>query len=323
MLTSSVALCTYNGGEFLSEQLLSIINQSVSVNEIIICDDKSTDNTIEIIKKFQKEHPNLITLFINATQLGSSKNFYKAIKRCTKDIIFLCDQDDIWKHNKVEVFLKEFKLKPYINLVASNGHLLFDNGIREDIVTVWDTYSYYQKDYNMQDFNFFKLITSIGNIVTGAASAIRKTLAESIPEFFKSANIHHDELLALLASSNNNMSFINEKLFYYRIHSNQQVGIEFFTEKNDMDYLLKPFHNAKTFKSYKRLIKKNIIRYQHYDKILSEISKNSPYYEIIELAKQTCELQYQKNKKNLQKVSPYKYTILSIIDAITGKRKLH
>ena len=98
----SVALCTYNGAKYLGEQLESILNQTRSVNEIVICDDRSTDATADIVKAFQDKAPFPIYFYRNDSQLGSTKNFEKCLQLCQGDIIFLCDQDDSWMPEKVE-----------------------------------------------------------------------------------------------------------------------------------------------------------------------------------------------------------------------------
>ena len=114
----SVALCTYNGEKYIKEQLESILNQTVAIDEIIICDDRSNDKTTAIIEQFQAEYPDKISLHKNHANLGSTKNFEKSISICTGDYIFLSDQDDIWKANKVEkiiqYFLLNHQLKPFL-----------------------------------------------------------------------------------------------------------------------------------------------------------------------------------------------------------------
>ena len=89
-------MTTYNGQKFIREQIESILCQSMHVDEIVICDDCSTDNTVEILK----EYP--VRLFVNKTNLGFKRNFKQAMEFCKGDYIFLCDQDDIWENDKVE-----------------------------------------------------------------------------------------------------------------------------------------------------------------------------------------------------------------------------
>ena len=113
----SVAMCTYNGEQHVNEQLESILKQTMTVDEIIICDDGSTDKTIQIIEQFQMNFPNIITLHRNSFNLGSNKNFEKAITLCSGDYIFLSDQDDIWKINKVEKIIQSFLDSPSLEAI--------------------------------------------------------------------------------------------------------------------------------------------------------------------------------------------------------------
>ncbi|WP_197428728.1 glycosyltransferase [Phnomibacter ginsenosidimutans] len=88
----SIALCTYNGAQFLDQQLASLFGQTLPPNEIVICDDGSTDNTIAIVQQWQQQQPGIIRLYQNASNLGFGLNFKQAIEYCTQDIIFLSDQ---------------------------------------------------------------------------------------------------------------------------------------------------------------------------------------------------------------------------------------
>ena len=103
----SVALACYNGENFIYEQIQSIINQTITDLEIIICDDKSTDNTIDIIHNIKDKR---IKLYQNNIQLGVVKNFEKAISLCNGEYIALSDQDDVWVEKKLEKQLKIPKL---------------------------------------------------------------------------------------------------------------------------------------------------------------------------------------------------------------------
>ena len=99
----SVAIATYNGQEFIKEQLLSILNQTMPVDEIVICDDQSSDDTVRIIQELLCDK---IYLYQNEKNLGNKLNFKKAPSYCKGDYIFLCDQDDIWKPNKVQTMIE-------------------------------------------------------------------------------------------------------------------------------------------------------------------------------------------------------------------------
>ena len=116
----SVAICTYNGAKYVKQQLDSIINQTLRVNEIVVGDDGSSDDTIGIIEEIRNEYTEIEwNIIINKPGLGCCANFDDTIKRCTGDIIFLSDQDDIWDSKKVESIVKWFELNPQKDVVFS------------------------------------------------------------------------------------------------------------------------------------------------------------------------------------------------------------
>ena len=106
MKTVSVVMCTYNGEEYLREQLDSLVQQTYPVYELIIQDDGSTDNTLTIAREYQELHPEIpFRIYRNSHQLGYSRNFFSAYQRATGDLIASCDQDDIWEPRKLEVLV--------------------------------------------------------------------------------------------------------------------------------------------------------------------------------------------------------------------------
>src|ERR1019366_197610 len=92
----SVALCTYNGERFLSQQLASIGKQTRLPDELVVCDDSSTDRTVAIVREFAASVSFPVRVFENQRNLGSAANFERAIRLCDGDLIALSDQDDIW-----------------------------------------------------------------------------------------------------------------------------------------------------------------------------------------------------------------------------------
>lgn len=121
----SVAMCTYNGEKYIEEQLNSILHQT-KIDEIIICDDGSKDKTLEICNEILKSSNVEYTLKLNKN-LGFAKNFYQAITLCSGDIIFFCDQDDIWKENKIDLMCQVFNNDPDTLLVFSNAYITNEN----------------------------------------------------------------------------------------------------------------------------------------------------------------------------------------------------
>lgn len=107
----SVALTTFNGARFLSDQLQSILNQTVRPDQVVICDDRSSDSTVEIANSFVQKTDVRVDVYVNEINLGVNKNFEKAVRLCDQDtdLILFCDQDDIWDPRKVELTAKTFK----------------------------------------------------------------------------------------------------------------------------------------------------------------------------------------------------------------------
>ncbi len=222
-MSYSVALCTYNGALFIEEQLQSIFNQTVLPTEMVVCDDVSSDNTLELVRAFAKENDQVSWVIIsNEQNLGYVKNFEKAIGLCQQEIIFLCDQDDIWMPIKAERHLEEYKNNKKVALLFSNAKLLQMEPLvdRERLI----------KPDKVQD-----LLRSINNeilmnsVVTGATVSFRKDLvcqALPFPDFSRFENVFiHDGWLGAVAAVHNSVKFLDEELIFYRIHAGQNVGV--------------------------------------------------------------------------------------------------
>lgn len=226
----SVAICTYNGEKHLNEQLDSILNQTLKVDEIIVCDDRSTDKTIEILNNYKEKHPSLFQIHHNANTLKSVKNFEKAISLCTGDVIFLSDQDDKWINEKVEEYIMYFNSHPNITTLSSNGYCIDDESKVQEKYALWDVPRFLEEE-NI-DYDYFKLISQILNVATGASMAFKKEILSDILPFPTVNKFHHDEWIALIASFQGQYKLLDKKYFYYRLHANQQVGGVFY-DKNE------------------------------------------------------------------------------------------
>lgn len=119
----SIAMATYNGAKYLREQLDSFLHQTRLPDELVVCDDGSSDATLEILEVFRQQVPFSVHIYRNETNLGYIKNFEKAMSLCAGDIIFLSDQDDFWLSNKLEVVEKLFALKPNLMVVVNDQYI--------------------------------------------------------------------------------------------------------------------------------------------------------------------------------------------------------
>lgn len=318
----SVALCTYNGEQFISEQLDSIINQTLPIDEIVICDDKSTDKTIEIITNYIQKHPTKIQLHRNETTLRSVKNFEKAISLCTGDIVFLSDQDDVWSNTKVANYVTYFEQHPNIQVIASNGFCIDEQSKVHEKYSLWDIPQFLKEQNTTIDY--FKTISFFSNIATGASMALRKDSITQILPFPEVKNLHHDEWIAMMASADNAFVLLNEKYFSYRIHSNQQVGGVFFDkteeEKRNFTEVFGLNNESISFHNFKIKLKKISDSYTKC-KVLSRISH--PKAPIFKAQLSEIEAYYFATVQSMKKQYPVQSFFVLLSDKITNKRQLN
>ena len=220
----SVAMCTYNGAKYLSQQLESIANQTTRVDELIVCDDGSTDNTLEVIRLFAKSSSFPVAIHSNKENLGSTKNFEKCMLLCQGDIIFLCDQDDMWRTDKVEKQVNYLKKYPGKDAVFSDGMMIGDDS-QPTGRTIWQEIEFnksMQEDWiNGKPHE----ILFNGFVVTGATLALRKSCLERLMPFPTNVpDLIHDAWIAMVLSLEEKIGFIADTLISYRRHESQQVG---------------------------------------------------------------------------------------------------
>ena len=119
----SVAMATYNGERFLQEQLDSLVRQTLLPIELVVCDDGSTDSTVEILRRFVTSSPFPVRLYQNETRLGPGFNFLSALARCAGDLVAFCDQDDVWQEPKLRICADAMR-DPSVALVSHSAAVL-------------------------------------------------------------------------------------------------------------------------------------------------------------------------------------------------------
>ncbi|MCF0072631.1 glycosyltransferase family 2 protein [Dyadobacter sp. CY261] len=227
----SVAMCTYNGAKFLPEQLKSIADQTVSVDELVVCDDRSKDDTIEIIKSFATTSKFPVRIYVNEKNLGSTKNFEKCLSLCEGDVIFLCDQDDRWRKDKVQKQMAFLDANPEFDAVFSDAEKINDDS-EPTGGTIWQEINFGKARQQMWHSGRPHEILFNGFVVTGATLAIRKSALRRLMPFPTHVqDLIHDAWIAVVLSLQNKIDFIPETLISYRIHSSQQVGFGNKVEK--------------------------------------------------------------------------------------------
>ena len=217
-------MCTYNGSRFLRAQLESIRTQTRPPDELVICDDDSSDDTVGIIEQFRSSAPFPVRLEINTENLGSTKNFEKAISLCQGTLIALADQDDVWLPQKLETIATKFHQESTVGLVFSDAELINEE-LRPLNARLWASIGF-DGDLQAQfkDERAFDILLP-GWVVTGATMAFHsrfRTLALPIPDDIP---VIHDGWIASLIAAVADVSFIDKPLIKYRVHSEQQIGV--------------------------------------------------------------------------------------------------
>lgn len=227
----SIALCTYNGAKFLDAQLKSFSAQTRLPDELVICDDRSNDATVEIIERYARTAGFPVLLHINEKNLGSTKNFERAIALSTGDLIFLADQDDVWLPEKIAKFAAEFARSEKIGMVFSDAELVGETleplGHR-----LWNFSFPAAERQAARGGKLFETLLK-KNTVTGATMAFRASFREMFsPIPANIPNTIHDAWIALVIAANADVSFLEEATILYRQHAGQQLGIDWkFKEK--------------------------------------------------------------------------------------------
>ncbi|NJL30549.1 MAG: glycosyltransferase family 2 protein [Phycisphaerales bacterium] len=217
-----MALCTFNGDKYLAAQLQSLLDQTRRPDEIVICDDGSVDGTVDLIYSYQKKTDLPIKLLINKESLGVISNFEKAISHCTGDIIFLCDQDDIWYTKKIATMAAILQDDESVSLVASNNRLIDSEAHPIGSRLNWELCGFtkdWQDRVNRGDaFRVF----SFHSPISGHAMAFRRSICPVLLPFPQ--GYHHDRWVAMICAGVGNVRLISEPLSDYRQHDHNIVG---------------------------------------------------------------------------------------------------
>lgn len=206
----SVVLCTYNGEKYITQQIESILNQSILPDELIISDDCSSDSSVEIVSNFASKHPATVRFIQGDKNLGFIKNFEKAISLADGEVIFLSDQDDVWSANKIETMLLLFIDHENVGLVYSDA-ILTDSELEPTGRTLFES----RKSLMLNKPRTAPmLIKEVG--INGCTMAFRSNLKELV--FPIGEGWGHDHWIAFIAHTVMDVTPVCQSLMYYRRH---------------------------------------------------------------------------------------------------------
>lgn len=224
----SVVLATYDGADFLAEQLESLRRQTMLPDELVVVDDASTDGTQDILRAFAATAPFPVELVLRDEHLGTWATFEEGLRRAVGDIILICDQDDRWRADKIEVLTTRLCRRPDALMAFSDATLIDAAG-----TTIgrsrWRVAGFSPRQMRAVDLDpFGPLLTR--QAVSGCTLAIRAELLAALLPF--PGDIHpglpvmmYDRWISLVASAAASVVTVPEPLVEYRIHPGQQIGI--------------------------------------------------------------------------------------------------
>lgn len=215
----SVALCTYNGSKYVEDQLNSITNQSVPPSQIVVSDDGSKDETLQIVDTYLKSKGIDYIIVKNGDPHGVTFNFQNAFKFCKYPIIFTSDQDDIWMKDKAEKMLYEYEKDPKAMLVFSDGELV-DGNLNKMNCTIWKAVGITPERIVEADWFNYLLKNCL---VTGAEMSFKKELLNDIDSI--PGEWLHDGWLTWAAVIKKGLRPCPYKLILYRQHGSNVVGM--------------------------------------------------------------------------------------------------
>lgn len=219
--TISVAMCTFNGQRFLGAQLQSIAAQTRPPDELVVCDDASSDGSEQIIKDFSQRVTFPVRTVLNERNLGSTKNFEKAISLCTGKLVVLADQDDVWYPHKLMRIEDEFRRSAHTLAVFSDADLIDEHSTPLG-TRLWDSL-----EFNREEQRAFSRARALDvlvkhPVITGAAMAFRMDLVPLMTPIAQ--GYVHDYWISLWLAARGEIRPISEPLMQYRRHVAQQLG---------------------------------------------------------------------------------------------------
>lgn len=228
----STVLCTYNGAQYLGEQLQSILEQTRVPDELVVGDDASRDDTLQLVQQALEAHRavggapiDLVLLTRDpaerAEPYGVAGNFARALAAATGEIVLLSDQDDRWAPDRVERSLAAFAQHPDASLVHGDARLVDGAGAPLGL-TLFEALGVTDEELQAIDSGRTFEAMLRRNLVTGATTAVRRELvarALPIPDGWI-----HDEWLAMVAGATGRTVVLRESLIDYRQHGANQIG---------------------------------------------------------------------------------------------------
>lgn len=226
-MTVEILMATYNGADFVAEQIKSILNQSYTQWHLTINDDCSTDGTYKILRDYEKKYPDKISVSQSKVNSKNAKNnFFFMLHNTTADYIMFCDQDDCWLPDKIKLTLEAMRKNE-----ENNVPVLVHTDLRV-VDSSLNTVS--ESMFKAQKLNYKKNKPNnlvVQNIVTGCTVMINKPLAQVLQHIPQAVEVH-DWWIGVVASVFGKIIFLNKPTILYRQHSLNVCGAKNMSDKS-------------------------------------------------------------------------------------------
>lgn len=257
-------MTTYNGEKYLQEQLESLCRQTLQPFEVVVQDDASQDSTVAIVRSFQ--HRLNLKIYLNKSNIGFIKNFESALLKATGELIALCDQDDIWEKEKLEILSKEIK---DFSLAYSDSLLIDQEGKSLHLNLSQKLRNHFISSNSALHFLF-------DNTISAHSMLFQRSLLPYILPFPE--NVLFDAYIGAVAASAKGVIYVNKTLVRYRQHPNNTLSkqkkeqlslrrkIFLKAEKKAQDFLgtektIASFLAIKTLKPYEKSLLEELHRH--------------------------------------------------------------
>lgn len=223
MSTVAIVMATYNGEKYVGQQINSILASTYQDFELFIYDDGSKDDTVSILREYEKVNSDKVHVFQNERNRGVNLNFLMAMGRTTMDYIMFCDQDDVWKPNKIAITLKrirhmEAQFGKEMPLAVFTDASIVDKDLKEIHSSFFNSN---HLDPRKTDLAHLLMENKLIGCTVMVNASLRKILqSNNYPEKSKL----HDWWIALIAASFGRIGYVNESTLLYRQHENNVVG---------------------------------------------------------------------------------------------------
>lgn len=270
-----ILLATYNGENYIAQQLDSILNQTVTDFQILVRDDGSQDHTVSILKEYERRYPGKVNICENESPTGSAKkNFFRLTKDSTQPYAMFCDQDDIWNPDKIEVTLKE--MQKLEQEAGAELPLL----VHTDLA-VADT----EGKIIAESFRRFMNLSSeakvnrlmIQNHITGCTMMVNHTLIQMMQQVADTDSVlMHDHWAGLIAVIFGKIGYLDCATMRYRQHGNNSVGAK---NAKSLGYLAERWRRGK--KSFRKDLSDSMRQIKYFLNVYSSVDMKEEFYQLL------------------------------------------